>query len=347
MPLPQPTPLHDDAAPWTDRHPLSWVCHRFGPAAEVLTAQRAPLARPGPRQVAVDLIAASINPSDLISLSGAYASRLPLPMVAGYESVARVTALGPDVTGLTVGQRVLPLGGPGAWVEARVLDADWCLPVDPRLNDAQAATAYVNPLTAWLMLTEVAQITPLTRLAVSAAGSVIGRMILRLATRLGLRPVAVLRSPASRARLSGLVLESVIAGADPRAALAQAWGGQGPDLVLDCVGGSVGQALMGALVPGGQLIHYGLLSGQPLGRDAPLRRDIRFGLFVLRDWVHGHDRADLAQLLARTAPLILDGTLASPIAARFALDDLPAALAMLEAPGRDGKVLLMPGTSCR
>lgn len=323
-------------------HPASalhLIAHRFGPAAEVLRAETVALPPPGPGQVTVALIAASINPSDLISLSGAYAARIPLPLVGGYESVARVTAVGPDVTGLSMGQRVLPLGGPGAWASARVVQADWCLPVDDRLSDDQAATAYVNPLTCWLML-EGAR--PDTRLAVSAAASVIGRMILRLANRRGLCPTAILRSAASRDRLAGLDLADVIVSDHPAPQLARAWDGRGPDLALDCVGGATGQGMLDALCPGGQMIHYGLLSGQPLGVTQPLRRDIRFTLFALRNWVHAHPRADLAALLDQVTPFILDGTLATPVIDRLPLSDIGAALTRLAVPGRDGKILLVP-----
>ncbi|MFB2594188.1 zinc-dependent alcohol dehydrogenase family protein [Paracoccus sp. p4-l81] len=319
---------------------------RFGPADQVIRAVTAPLPAPGPGQVALSLIAASINPSDLISLSGAYAARLSLPMVGGYESVARVIACGPGVTGLAPGDRVWPLGGPGAWASARLADADWCIRVDPRLGDDQAATAYVNPLTAWLMLDD-AQITPQTRLVVSAAGSVIGRMILRLATRRGLRPVAVLRSPASVGRLAELDLAGIITDPDPGPALSRVWGGAGADLALDCVGGATGHALMAALRPGGRLVHYGLLSGQPIGTSQPLRRDVTFQLFVLRNWVHARPRAELAAAMADLVPLILDGTLATKVAGRMPLGQFGDALARLAEPGRDGKWLLIPDAPCR
>ena len=318
------------------------MVRRFGPAAEVITLEDCPAPPPGPGQVRVRMRCAAINPSDLISISGAYRSRTSLPFVGGFEGLGVVEDLGAGVTGLRPGDRVLPLGSAGAWQQVKLTAADWCFAVPDALDDAQAATSYVNPMTAWLMLTEATRLTPDSRVAISAAGSVIGRMLVRLVNAQGLRPLVIVRRAASRDLLRGLSLEDVIVtdgGADCTAWLRAGWGGLGPTLALDAVGGATGQAMIDALSPGGTMLHYGLLSGRPLGQDRPLRRDVRFALFALRTWVHGQPRARVAEALAATARLVADGTLASPVAQRFDLAAYRDALAAQDRPGRDGKIL--------
>ena len=72
---------------------------RFGPPAEVLSLEELPLPEPGPGQVRLRLTHRSINPSDLLTVSGEY-GRLPrLPATPGFEAVGRVEALGEGVRG--------------------------------------------------------------------------------------------------------------------------------------------------------------------------------------------------------------------------------------------------------
>ena len=60
--------------------------------------------------------------------------------------------MGPDVEDLRPGDRVLPIGSAGAWQDAKLSPASWCFCVPEALSDEAAATSYVNPLTALLML---------------------------------------------------------------------------------------------------------------------------------------------------------------------------------------------------
>jgi NADPH:quinone reductase-like Zn-dependent oxidoreductase len=290
------------------------------------------------------MLARAVNPSDHVTISGAYASRTSLPFVPGFEGVGVVEEAGPGVTECAPGDRVLPIGSAGAWQDVKVAEARWCFPAPPDLPDEQAAMSYVNPLTAWLMLTERGVPAPGTRVAVDAAGSAIGRMLIRMANRCGIRPVAVIRSAAARPLLDGLDLDCVIdAGAEPLAeALRRVGAGRGFDLALDAVGGPCGEALALAVRPGGRFVHYGLLSGRPLPADLPRRRaDIRFELFWLRQWVHAQSRETLAARLAEVGRLVAEGVAASPVEARYELRDLREALHHSLRAGRVGKIVVV------
>ena len=135
----------------------------------------------------------TINPSDIVTISGAYAHRTELPFVPGYEGVGIVEAVCGG-TPLKVGERVWPLGSAGAWQMFKVSDWQWCLRVPDELSDEQAASAYINPLTA-RFLTRSLLSSSAQRVAVNAAGSAIGRMLIKLANRVGIRPIAIVRHP--------------------------------------------------------------------------------------------------------------------------------------------------------
>ncbi|MFI1292737.1 alcohol dehydrogenase catalytic domain-containing protein [Streptomyces sp. NPDC020792] len=94
------------------------------------------------------MVASTVNPSDEITVSGAYGSRTSFPMVPGFEGVGVIDAAGPGVPAAAVGRRVLPLGSAGAWQQYKRLDYSWCVPVPDDLPDEVACFAYINPLTA-------------------------------------------------------------------------------------------------------------------------------------------------------------------------------------------------------
>ncbi|NUT48369.1 MAG: alcohol dehydrogenase catalytic domain-containing protein, partial [Saccharothrix sp.] len=130
------------------------IVRSFGPAADVVEVEAYEPPSPGVDEVLVRMVAATVNPSDLVTISGAYRSRTSLPLVPGFEGVGVVERLGPGVTGLAVGDRVLPVGSAGAWQRVKLARARWCLRVRPELTDDQAATSYTNPLTALRMIDE-------------------------------------------------------------------------------------------------------------------------------------------------------------------------------------------------
>jgi mitochondrial enoyl-[acyl-carrier protein] reductase / trans-2-enoyl-CoA reductase len=74
-------------------------------------------------QALVAVLAAPINPSDLLMLTGQYGMLPPLPAVGGSEGVGRVVEIGPDVAGISVGQTVLLPAGSGTWTP---MHAAWC-----------------------------------------------------------------------------------------------------------------------------------------------------------------------------------------------------------------------------
>lgn len=312
---------------------------RFGPAPEVVQLVDADVPPLAPGQVRVRMLMAAINPSDLVTLSGAYRSRTVLPFVGGFEGVGVVEEVNDPGSILAPGMRVLPLGSAGAWQRYKVTEAKWCFCVDDALTDAQAATSYVNPFTAWLMTHGCADFHPKARLVLSAGKSVIALMLIRLANLQGIAPVVVLRQPVPDGFFDGLEIAQVIIApndADCTAELARLR----PTLALDAVGGQTGQSMYQALSDGGLMIQYGLLSGQQIRLDQRPQGQVRFELFVLRNWVHAASRDAIAQTMAATTKAILEGVLASAVDQIYDLADYADAFRHEGQRGRQGKVLL-------
>ncbi len=320
------------------------IVRGFGRASSVVKLENFPLPSLDDDKVRIRLTARAINPSDLITISGTYPSRTSLPFVPGFEAVGIVEQVGGKVEGLEPGMRVIPVGTAGGWQDYKDTTADWCLRVPDTLGDEQAAHSYVNPMTAWLMTRELARLKAGDRIAITAAGSAIGRMLVTLANAQGVKPFALVRSAESEARLCGLDATILVDRPDAPAAqsLRACIGPAGLDTVFDCVGGPDAPLLADCLRASGQFIHYGLLSGTRIPATLWVKRpDLRFHLFHLRQWVHAVQRERLHAVYAEVAAAVAMGQMATPVRERYGLAEITAALADAETLSTRGKVLLV------
>jgi NADPH:quinone reductase-like Zn-dependent oxidoreductase len=128
--------------------------HRGPVPEDVIRAVPLELPPPAAGQVLVAMLAAPINPSNLLTLTGEYGVLPPLPAIGGSEGVGRVAALGDGVKGLSVGQLVLLPRGIGTWVTHLLAEASSLVSLPEGADPLQLAMLTVNPPTAWLMLRE-------------------------------------------------------------------------------------------------------------------------------------------------------------------------------------------------
>lgn len=303
-----------------------------------------PLPRPAPKpgEIEIAIARAAINPSDLIPVTGAYRSRTTLPFTPGFEGFGLITRIGDGVTGFAVGDRVLPLGASGLWQRYLLRPAEWCFPVPDDIADDDAAMAYINPMTT-LQLVETLENHFAPRgglndlqIAVTAAGSAIGRMLLRLLRRKGAVPIAIVRDRTTWDRDPEPSATTV--------ALLDDYTADPIDAVVDCIGGPAGGALLcQKLKPGDLFLQYGALSGIPVPQEAiSARPDVSFRFLWLRNYVHSAGREQLAASVEVCFSGLRDGLFSSRIAATYPLSRLDEALAHQEQPGRTGKILLDP-----
>ncbi|QEM84007.2 zinc-dependent alcohol dehydrogenase family protein [Halomonas binhaiensis] len=210
-----------------------------------------------PGLVRVGMSMSPINPSDLIPVTGAYRHRVIPPLVAGYEGLGVVKEAPPTHTRL-VGQRVLPLRGPGTWQDHVDCVPDWLISVPDDIPDHLAARAYINPLAALLMLKRW---HPAGRsVMVTAAGSTCAGLLAQWALSLGAtHVVGIYRSPR---HIPDLQKHGIIPVNACHLAEVASWA-RAVDLVFDAVGGNLATILLGSMPKHAHLISYGLLSGMP------------------------------------------------------------------------------------
>jgi NADPH:quinone reductase len=215
--------------------------------------------------------------------------------------------------------------------------------------DEQAASFVINPASAILMLRHVLAVPRGEWLLQSAAGSQIGRMMIRLAKRDGVRTINIVRRRESVAELERLGADAVIVSTDgPIDEQVRAiTGPEGVRYAVDPVVGETGTQMFKALHEEGRMLIYGSLTGEPIrvGEDPRYilagRRVLE--VFWLGYWLPRLGTKERHQLTDAIAGLVRDGILETAPGRRYSLDEIGAAVTQAESVGKQGKVLLTPG----
>jgi NADPH:quinone reductase-like Zn-dependent oxidoreductase len=321
------------------------VFDQFGDPAEVLQVREVPEPEPGPGQVRVRMIASPIGPADFLTVRGEYGHRPEFPATPGTEGVGIVEA-GRGLLGrLRVGSRVAVLNETGGnWQEKVVVPALRVVPLSRHVPDDQAATFFVNPATAFILTRLVLKVPPRAWLLQTAAGSALGRMVIRLGRHFGFRTINVVRRREQSEELLGAGGDAAIATESESIEdrVRTITGGEGVPFALDAVGGATGSAVARSLARGGRLLVYGTLAVEPLSLPS---RVLFLGTkrvegFWLSEWARRQRIWTMMQLFRRIQGLMAKGVLSTDIGAVFPLDDIKAAVRQASTPGRHGKVLL-------
>lgn len=327
------------------------VFEQFGEPGAVLSVRDVPLPEPQPGQVRVRMLACPINPSDLMVIRGRYAKLPSLPATPGLEGVGLVEHNGGGLYGkLLVGKRVCVLNSAsGNWAEHAIVNARQAIPLAGSLSLEQAATFFVNPATAYILTRKVLQIPAGAWLLQTAAGSVLGKMVIRLGRHFGFKTVNVVRRRAQMEELRAAGADAVIVESegDLREQVLRATGNQPIRYALDPVGGATASAVVNTLGREGRLILYGTLSTDPISFPPRtlMANAARVEGFWLGNFMERQNIVSKIRLTRTLTSLIQRGVLASEIGQTFSLDQVQAAVRAAEQPGHGGKVLLRIGNS--
>jgi NADPH:quinone reductase-like Zn-dependent oxidoreductase len=322
------------------------VFESFGEPSQVLGIRDVDDPEPGPGQVRVRMTTTPVNPSDLLVVRGRYGVLPPLPATPGFEGVGVVDKAGPGILGRWVlGKRVAVINSAGGnWAEYAVIPARQARPVPEDIPDEQAATYFVNPATALALVRHVLSVPKGEWLLLSAAGSTLGKMIIRLGRYDGFKTLCVVRRSDAKQELVQLGADAVISSSEGLVddQVRRITGGDGVRYAIDPIGGETGTAVFRSLGDRGRIIVYGTLSGEPVQVDP---RQLISGRKVVEGFWLGHwmrDRSIPAALLLfrEIASLIRKGVLTSDIGPSFPLGQINEAVIQAERLAHGGKVLL-------
>ena len=296
-------------------------------------------------QVLIKVLAAPINPSDVLTLTGVYGMLPPLPAVGGNEGVGIVAELGPGVTSPAVGQTVLlPVGG-GTWSTHMVAEAKKLMPLPNGVDPLQLAMMTVNPPTAHLMLKEFVDLQPGDWVIQNAANSGVGEYLIQLAKIRGLKTVNIVRRESAVAAVKAMGGDIVLVDSSGLAKqVAAVTNGAKIRLGIDAVGGHSTDNLANCLAEGGVLVNYGMMSGEScvVSPSAFVFRDVTLRGFWLALWFRKATPPQQMAVFGELAKLIATGKLTARVQATYDVSQIKQAVAAAAAGERDGKILIVP-----
>ncbi|WP_417471815.1 zinc-binding dehydrogenase [Luteimonas mephitis] len=321
----------------------SAIHHTFGDPAQVLVAADSPMPEPGPGEVRIRMQLAPIHNHDLWTIRGQYGYKPTLPAIGGSEGLGVIDALGADVEGLAVGQRVAAASGRGTWAEYFVASARMVIPMPDAIADETAAQLIAMPLSA-LMLLEFLQVPRGGWIVQNAANGAVGKTLAMLAAARGIRVLSLVRRDAGVGEMAALGVDNVISTAAPdwREAAKALLGDGLAGVAVDSVGGQASADLMALLGENGVLVSFGAMSGEPM--QVPSGDMIFKHATVKGFWGSKVSRemsvADKRRLVGELIQRALAGELKLPVDAVFDLAHAAQAAAASMQPGRSGKVML-------
>jgi NADPH2:quinone reductase len=322
---------------------LAARCHTYGPP-DVVVVEEVPDPLAGEGQVVVDVAAAAVNFPDVLLVADKYQITVPLPFIPGSELAGMVRSLGPGVTSLAVGDRVVGASLVGAFAQQIALPATSLVSVPDSVELDVAAAAGVAHRTAYHALRTMGKVRAEDNVVVLGAAGGVGLAAVELAVVLGAKVTAVASSESKRALcLAKGAHTAVDSGApDLKEQLRSATGG-GSDVVVDPVGGPYAEEALRAMRWGGRFVSVGFASGE-IPR-IPLNLVLLKGVHVTGFTMAGiatnqpvetaRDNAELSELLAT-------GKVVPHVSARYPLSQTAQALADLAERRATGKVLVLP-----
>ncbi|UCH38561.1 MAG: quinone oxidoreductase [Gammaproteobacteria bacterium] len=277
--------------------------HQTG-GPEVLQWEEVEVGDPGPGQVRLQQKACGLNYIDVYGRSGMYPVG-DLPAVLGMEAVGMVDALGADVDGLAVGDRVAYPMTLGAYAEARLIDADKLVRIPDSISDETAAAMMLKGLTAHYLLFRTYPVQPGDSILVYAAAGGVGLILCQWANLLGANVIGCVGSEekAELARANGCHHPILYRDEDIASRVREITDGKGVAAAYDSIGKATFEASLDSLQPFGVLATYGNASG-PVDPFSPLILAAKGSLYVTRPTLATH--ISTRELLMEGAERLID-----------------------------------------
>jgi NADPH:quinone reductase len=219
---------------------------------------------PGPGEVRVAVQAAGASFVDGLMATGRYQFPMQAPYVPGGEAAGAIDAVGEEVEGWTVGDRVLVSSMVGGFAEALVARPQQLIRLPDAVDAGRGASFLQVYGTAWFALKRRTVVRPGEVVLVTGAGGGVGLAAVDVARSLGARVIAVASSEEKRALALAAGAEAAI---DPTTedvkVRARELGDGGVDVVYDVVGGEVAEAALRALRFDGRYCVIGFTAGIP------------------------------------------------------------------------------------
>jgi NADPH:quinone reductase len=310
---------------------------------EVMRLDDIPEPTPKAGEAVVKVDAAGLNYIDVYFRSGLYKADYPLTL--GLEAGGTVTAVGPNVSEVKLGDKVAYTGVPGAYAQFASVPAARLVVLPSGVNTRQGAAAMLQGMTAHYLACSTYPLKKGDTCLVHAAAGGVGLLLCQIAKMRGARVIGTVSSDekAKLAREAGADETIIYTRQDFEAEVKRLTDGKGLQVVYDAVGKTTWDKSLNSLAPRGLIALYGQSSG-PIGQIDPQILNTKGSLFLTRPSLNHHiaSRDELQSRAGEVLGWIRDGKLRVRTEFEFPLKDAGDAHRALEGRTTTGKVLLVP-----
>ncbi len=308
---------------------------------EALQLEEIPIPTPGEGQALVRLQAIGVNFIDTYKRSGLYS--VPTPFTVGEEGAGVVEAVGPGVTSVKPGDRVVYSNVQGSYAEYAVVPADKLVHIPGGLDAKIAVAGMLQGMTAHYLAYSTYPLKAGETCVVHAGAGGVGLLLIQMAKMIGATVITTASTEEKRAlaKEAGADYALPYEGFDQKAR--EITGGKGVDVVYDGVGQATWEGSLNSLRVRGMLVLYGQSSG-PVPPFNPQILNQKGGLYLTRPslWHYTQTRQELEWRAGDVMRWALEGKLNIRIGAQFPLAQAAQAHRALQGRETTGKVLLIP-----
>jgi putative PIG3 family NAD(P)H quinone oxidoreductase len=313
-----------------------------GPEALVWDEVPDPVAGEG--EVLVEVVAGAVNRADILQRQGFYDPPHGASPYPGLECSGRIAAIGPGVSGWSVGDEVCALLAGGGYAEKVAIPAGQLLPVPKGVDLKQAAALPEVVCTVWSNVFMIAHLRPGETLLVHGGSSGIGTMAIQLAKAVGAKVAVTAGTKEKLDRCAALGADILInyREQDFVAEVKKATDGAGADVILDNMGAKYLERNVQTLAANGRLAIIGMQGGikAELNIAMLLAKRAAISATSLRARPLGEKAAIVAAAREHVWPLLEGGHVRPVVDRELPMSDAAAAHRVVEESAHVGKVLL-------
>ncbi len=310
---------------------------------EVMQWEDVPTPEPGAGEALVQHAAVGLNYIDVYFRTGLYKAP-SMPMTIGMEGAGTVTAIGPGVTEVAVGDRVAYAGAIGAYATARVLPAEKLVKLPAGIDFKTGAAMMLQGMTAQYLVRRTHTVKPGETIVVHAAAGGVGLILCQWAKHIGATVIGVVSSEAKAELARAHGAAHVVIGYEKLVAeVKRLTGGAGVPVVYDSIGKDTFTTSLDCLAPLGLMASYGNASGPVPPVDIGILA-AKGSLYLTRPTLATYTakRADLLATANDLFDVVQKGVVKIEVNQTFALKDAGAAHTALETRKTTGSTVLLP-----
>jgi NADPH2:quinone reductase len=312
---------------------------------DVLRLTQRPVPEPGPNEVLIRHLAAGVNFPDVMQRKGLYDPPPGASDIPGLEVAGVVAALGANVTGFKLGDRVAALISGGGYAQYSVADEGNTMPLPPGLSAIEAAALPETFLTVWLNMFLRGGFKAGETILIHGGASGIGTTATMLAKAFGARTI-ITTVGSEEHRQASLKLGADVAvlyqEEDFVAATMNATAGHGADVIIDIIAGDYVARNYAAAAINGRIVQIGVIAGPAREVDLfpMLSKRLTHMGSTLRSRTHEEKAALISELTTHVWPLIESGRIKPQVYRTFALEHAQDAHELMDSSKHIGKIVL-------